>query len=237
MKALALPTRRPFRELLSRMALLNDRIALVVESISDNARYTLPPKLPCSLAEVVGLLPVIPKTDPNTYSSQQNQYVLVHDKKPIFFFLRIFGALWYPTNDTKFLENESQVRHWVLLWLVPNSALAIPYVPPTNKDLELLFQLMFDEYFKTPTSDHPMPPVPAAPTLAIPIGPSVSISFDHDAPSSIIFAMQDEIHEFDRLDIWELVPPPDCAMIIALSDFIEVKHDEMVTVEKQGHVL
>ncbi|GJU89359.1 retrovirus-related pol polyprotein from transposon TNT 1-94 [Tanacetum coccineum] len=29
-------------------------------------------------------------------------------------------------------------------------------------------------------------------------------------------AMQDEIHEFDRLDIWELVPPPDCVMIIAL---------------------
>ncbi|GKB43461.1 hypothetical protein Tco_0888403 [Tanacetum coccineum] len=71
--------------------------------------------------------------------------------------------------------------------LVPNSALAIPYVPPTNKDLELLFQPMFDEYFKTPTGDHPMPPVPVAPTPAIPTGPSVSISFDHDAPSSIIF--------------------------------------------------
>ncbi|GJT13018.1 reverse transcriptase domain-containing protein [Tanacetum coccineum] len=29
-------------------------------------------------------------------------------------------------------------------------------------------------------------------------------------------AMQEEIHEFDRLDVWELVPSPDCAMIIAL---------------------
>ncbi|GJY36591.1 retrovirus-related pol polyprotein from transposon TNT 1-94 [Tanacetum coccineum] len=67
--------------------------------------------------------------------------------------------------------------------LVPNSALAIPYVPPTNKDLELLFQPMFDEYFETPTGDHQMPHVPAAPTPAIPTGPSVSISFDHDAPS------------------------------------------------------
>ncbi|GJS55292.1 hypothetical protein Tco_0628654 [Tanacetum coccineum] len=28
-------------------------------------------------------------------------------------------------------------------------------------------------------------------------------------------AMQDEIHEFDRLDVWELVPPPDSDMIIA----------------------
>ncbi|GJV08999.1 retrovirus-related pol polyprotein from transposon TNT 1-94 [Tanacetum coccineum] len=67
--------------------------------------------------------------------------------------------------------------------LVPNSAPAIPYVPPTNKDLELLFQPMFDEYFETPTSDHQMPPVLAAPTPTISTGPSVSISFNHDAPS------------------------------------------------------
>ncbi|GKF96013.1 retrovirus-related pol polyprotein from transposon TNT 1-94, partial [Tanacetum coccineum] len=39
-------------------------------------------------------------------------------------------------------------------------------------------------------------------------------------------AMQDEIHEFDRLDVWELVPPPDCAMIIALKWIYKVKHDE-----------
>ncbi|GKA60539.1 hypothetical protein Tco_0759946 [Tanacetum coccineum] len=67
--------------------------------------------------------------------------------------------------------------------LVPNSAPAIPYVPPTNKDLELLFQPMFDEYFETPTGDHQMPHVPAVPPPVIPTGPSVSISFDHDAPS------------------------------------------------------
>ncbi|GJR71893.1 retrovirus-related pol polyprotein from transposon TNT 1-94 [Tanacetum coccineum] len=235
--------------------------------------------------------------------------------------------------------------------LVPNSAPAIPYVPPTNKDLELLFQPMFDEYFETLMGDHQMPPIPAAPTLAIPTGPSVSISFDHDAPSGShspsssahqsssvhhgvatehsfevnpfaatehepfvnVFApdpnseasssgtltittpnqstqphehlrkwtdshpldniignpsrpvstrkqlatdalwcfynsvlskvepknfksavtedcwfqaMQDEIHEFDRLDVWELVPPPDCAMIIALKWIYKVKLDE-----------
>ncbi|GKB31810.1 retrovirus-related pol polyprotein from transposon TNT 1-94 [Tanacetum coccineum] len=193
--------------------------------------------------------------------------------------------------------------------LVPNSAPAILYVPPTNKDLELLFQLMFDEYFETPTGDHQMPHVPAVPPSVIPTGPSVSISFDHDAPSgnhpsssghqsssihqgvtvehsfevnpfaaadpdpfvnvfapdqnseasssrqlatnalwcfynsvlskvepknfkSVVTdacwfqAMQDEIHEFDRLDVWELVPPLDCAMIIALKWIYKVKLDE-----------
>ncbi|GKD14573.1 hypothetical protein Tco_1198980, partial [Tanacetum coccineum] len=60
---------------------------------------------------------------------------------------------------------------------------AIPYVPPTNKDLELLFQPMYDEYFETPTGDHQMPPVLAVPPPIIPTGPSISISFDNDEPS------------------------------------------------------
>ncbi|GJS80293.1 retrovirus-related pol polyprotein from transposon TNT 1-94 [Tanacetum coccineum] len=38
--------------------------------------------------------------------------------------------------------------------------------------------------------------------------------------------MQDEIYEFDRLDVWELVPPPNCAMIIALKWIYKVKLDE-----------
>ncbi|GKF09190.1 hypothetical protein Tco_0043414, partial [Tanacetum coccineum] len=67
--------------------------------------------------------------------------------------------------------------------LVPTSTPAIPYVPPTNKELELLFQPMFDEYFETIMGDPQMPSVPAAQASAIPTDPSVSISFDHDAPS------------------------------------------------------
>ncbi|GJZ14999.1 retrovirus-related pol polyprotein from transposon TNT 1-94 [Tanacetum coccineum] len=38
--------------------------------------------------------------------------------------------------------------------------------------------------------------------------------------------MQEEIHEFDRLDVWELVPPLDNAMIIALKWIYKVKLDE-----------
>ncbi|GJZ86650.1 retrovirus-related pol polyprotein from transposon TNT 1-94 [Tanacetum coccineum] len=39
-------------------------------------------------------------------------------------------------------------------------------------------------------------------------------------------AMQDEIQEFDRLQVWELVPRPDCVMIIALKWIYKVKLDE-----------
>ncbi|GJU72957.1 retrovirus-related pol polyprotein from transposon TNT 1-94 [Tanacetum coccineum] len=38
--------------------------------------------------------------------------------------------------------------------------------------------------------------------------------------------MQDEIYEFDRLQVWELVPRPDCVMIIALKWIYKVKLDE-----------
>ncbi|GJS95026.1 retrovirus-related pol polyprotein from transposon TNT 1-94 [Tanacetum coccineum] len=39
-------------------------------------------------------------------------------------------------------------------------------------------------------------------------------------------AMQEEIHEFDQLQVWELVPKPDCVMIIALKWIYKVKLDE-----------
>ncbi|GKD54075.1 hypothetical protein Tco_1287462 [Tanacetum coccineum] len=39
-------------------------------------------------------------------------------------------------------------------------------------------------------------------------------------------AMQDEIHEFDQLQVWELVPQPDCVMIIALKWIYKIKLDE-----------
>ncbi|GKB08122.1 hypothetical protein Tco_0836406, partial [Tanacetum coccineum] len=66
--------------------------------------------------------------------------------------------------------------------LVPNPAPVIPYVPPTNKELEMLFQPMFDKYFNPPgICQNPIPN--AAQDLVIPTGPSVSIAIDLDAPS------------------------------------------------------
>ncbi|GJV02054.1 retrovirus-related pol polyprotein from transposon TNT 1-94 [Tanacetum coccineum] len=44
-------------------------------------------------------------------------------------------------------------------------------------------------------------------------------------------AMQDEIHEFDRLEVWELVPRPIYVMVIALKWIYKVKLDEYVKPE------
>ncbi|GKB87127.1 retrovirus-related pol polyprotein from transposon TNT 1-94 [Tanacetum coccineum] len=45
--------------------------------------------------------------------------------------------------------------------------------------------------------------------------------------SSLIEAMQEEIHEFKRLQVWELVPCPDLVMLIKLKWIYKVKKDEL----------
>ncbi|GJT29333.1 retrovirus-related pol polyprotein from transposon TNT 1-94 [Tanacetum coccineum] len=155
--------------------------------------------------------------------------------------------------------------------LVPNPTPAAPYVPPTYKELEILFQPMFDEYFEPPTVDSLVPLVPTAQVLINPSGPSIDshpidniignpsrpISTRKQLATDALWcfynyvlskvkpknfkaaitedcwfqAMQEEIHEFDRLDIWELVPPPNYSMIIALKWIYKVK------LHKYGDVL
>ncbi|GKA45383.1 integrase, catalytic region, zinc finger, CCHC-type containing protein [Tanacetum coccineum] len=89
-------------------------------------------------------------------------YELVHDKKPDLLFLCIFWALCYPTNDSEDLA---------------------PYVHLPIKELEILFQPMFDEYFESSMVDCLVPPAPAAKALVNPTGPSVCIPIDQEAPS------------------------------------------------------
>ncbi|GJR17257.1 retrovirus-related pol polyprotein from transposon TNT 1-94 [Tanacetum coccineum] len=47
-----------------------------------------------------------------------------------------------------------------------------------------------------------------------------------------IEAMQEEIHEFERIEVWELVPRPDKAMIISIKWIFKVKLDEYGVVLK-----
>ncbi|GJV72358.1 retrovirus-related pol polyprotein from transposon TNT 1-94 [Tanacetum coccineum] len=68
--------------------------------------------------------------------------------------------------------------------LVPDHVPAAPYVPPTNKDLEILFQPMFDEYFEPPSVEQPIPPTPAVQDLVFSAGTPSSRTIDQDAPST-----------------------------------------------------
>ncbi|GJS40917.1 retrovirus-related pol polyprotein from transposon TNT 1-94 [Tanacetum coccineum] len=67
--------------------------------------------------------------------------------------------------------------------LIPKPVPAAPYVPPTNKELEILFQPMFDEYFVPPTVKRPVSPAPAVRDPVISDGSPLSLTIDQDAPS------------------------------------------------------
>nr|GFA02005.1 uncharacterized mitochondrial protein AtMg00810-like [Tanacetum cinerariifolium] len=69
--------------------------------------------------------------------------------------------------------------------LVPNPVPVAPYVPPTNKDLDILFQPMFDEYLEPPRVEKPVPPAPAVQVPVNSVGTPSSTTIDQDTPSSI----------------------------------------------------
>ncbi|GJZ04623.1 retrovirus-related pol polyprotein from transposon TNT 1-94 [Tanacetum coccineum] len=111
-------------------------------------------------------------------------YELVHDKKPDLTFFRVFGALCYPTNDSEDLGKLQPIANiGIFVGLIPNLVPAAPYVPPTNKELEILFQPMFDEYMEPPRVERSVSPAPAVSVPVNSAGTPLSTTIDQDAPS------------------------------------------------------
>nr|GEU82081.1 retrovirus-related Pol polyprotein from transposon TNT 1-94 [Tanacetum cinerariifolium] len=115
--------------------------------------------------------------------------------------------------------------------LVPNPSSSTPFVPPSRSDWDILFQSLFDELLNPPPSvDLPAPKVVApiaevvAPEPALSIGSPSSIIVNKDALSA---KMQEELNEFERLEVWKLVPRPDKVMVITLKWIYKVKLDEL----------
>nr|GEY05975.1 hypothetical protein [Tanacetum cinerariifolium] len=197
----------------------------------------------------------------------KTSYELVHNKKPNLTFFRVFGALCYPTNDSEDLGKLQPTADigifvgyapsrkgaapifltpgQISSGLVPNSVPTTPYVPPTNKDLEILFHPMFDEYLEPPRIKRPVSPAPAVQAPVNSAGTPSSTTIDQDAPSPSIspssLALQSHqgvIAESTFMEdnpvapvdnnpfINELVPQPDCVMIVAPKWIDKVKLDE-----------
>nr|GEU44677.1 retrovirus-related Pol polyprotein from transposon TNT 1-94 [Tanacetum cinerariifolium] len=68
--------------------------------------------------------------------------------------------------------------------LIPSLVPAVLYVPPTNKDLEILFQPMFNEYLEPPGVKRPVPPAHAIQVLVVSAGTPSYTTVDQDAPST-----------------------------------------------------
>nr|GEY73844.1 hypothetical protein [Tanacetum cinerariifolium] len=138
-------------------------------------------------------------------------YKLVHTKKPDLTFFRVFGTLCYPTNDsedlgklqptadTRIFVGYAPSRKGYRIYnkrtrrimetihissgLVPNPVPATPYAPPTNKELEILFQPMFDEYLDPLRANRPGFPAQAVQPPVSSAGTPLSTTIDQDAPS------------------------------------------------------
>nr|GFC53118.1 putative ribonuclease H-like domain-containing protein [Tanacetum cinerariifolium] len=118
--------------------------------------------------------------------------------------------------------------------LMPSTSPSTSYVPLSRNDWDLLFQPMFDELLNPPPSGVNQAPEAIAPIVAVipPVNAdstcsSSSTMVEQDAPSTKpktykealtqscwIEAMQEELHEFECLAVWELVPRPDKVMVI-----------------------
>ncbi|GJT11499.1 retrovirus-related pol polyprotein from transposon TNT 1-94 [Tanacetum coccineum] len=134
--------------------------------------------------------------------------------------------------------------------LVPNPTPSAPYVPPSRHEWDLVFQSVFDEFFFPPPSvAFPVPVVEApAPVESISTPSSTTVAQDAPSPSTSqttkqsqsqeiplcaeeeshdLEAMQEELNEFERLEVWELVPRPDKVMVITLKWIYKVKLDKL----------
>ncbi|GJW37801.1 retrovirus-related pol polyprotein from transposon TNT 1-94, partial [Tanacetum coccineum] len=130
--------------------------------------------------------------------------------------------------------------------LVPNPHPSPPFVPPSRTDI--LFQPLFDEFLNpSPSVDHPALEVVApineviAPVLAfhqtVHLTQLQLAKMHHhqtykDALTQAcwIEAMQEELNEFERLEVWELVPRPDKKGIDFEESFASVARLEAIRI-------
>nr|GEZ47539.1 integrase, catalytic region, zinc finger, CCHC-type, peptidase aspartic, catalytic [Tanacetum cinerariifolium] len=113
-----------------------------------------------------------------------NLFVVQSLQEQIMFIASAFKPLELWTGPAPNLLTPGQISSR----LVPNSVPATPYLPPppTNKDLEILFQPMFDEYLEPPRVERPVSPAQAVQAPVNSAGTPSSTTIDQDAPSPSI---------------------------------------------------
>ncbi|GKE87761.1 retrovirus-related pol polyprotein from transposon TNT 1-94, partial [Tanacetum coccineum] len=114
----------------------------------------------------------------------------------------------------------------ISLGLVPNSVPAAPYVPPTNKELEILFQPMFDEYMEPPRVERSISPAPAVQVPVNSAGVAAESTLIEDNP----FA---HVDNKPFINVFTLEPSSDASS----SGDISLKWIYKVKLDKYGDVL
>ncbi|GKE45638.1 retrovirus-related pol polyprotein from transposon TNT 1-94, partial [Tanacetum coccineum] len=174
-------------------------------------------------------------------------YELLHDRKPDLFYLHVFGALCYLTNDSEDLGKlKAKSDVGIFIGYAPAKKAYRIYNRRTRRIMETI-HVDFDELTVMASKQSSSGPAlnemtpgtlileVAAPVYAISTGTSSSTSVDQDAPSPstsqtpqetpshvIPLSAKEAVH-----DIEELVPHPDCVMIITLRWIYKVKLDDL----------
>ncbi|GJX63437.1 retrovirus-related pol polyprotein from transposon TNT 1-94 [Tanacetum coccineum] len=194
---------------------------------------------------------------------RKTPYELLHEKLPDLSFLHVFGALCYPTNDSKNLgklQLKADIDFDELTALASehnNLEPALHEMTPATISVDL----------PAPEVISPIAEVVAPKPAASTGSPSLT-TVDQDAPSSNVAhmnndpyfgipipendskassssdviptivhtaapnsehieAMQEELNEFEHLEVWELVPRLDKVMVITLKWIYKVKLNEL----------
>nr|GEV85519.1 retrovirus-related Pol polyprotein from transposon TNT 1-94 [Tanacetum cinerariifolium] len=161
----------------------------------------------------------------------KTSYELVHNKKRDLTFFRVFGAHCYPTNIIEVLgklQPTADIR--IFVGYAPNRK-AESTLMKDNLVAPIDNNPFINVFALEPSSD-----ASSSEDVSSTESTYVSQTLHHliepkNFKSAItkdcwLQAMQDEIHKFDRLKLWELVPQPDYVMIIALNWIYKVKLDE-----------
>nr|GEX89210.1 retrovirus-related Pol polyprotein from transposon TNT 1-94 [Tanacetum cinerariifolium] len=152
-------------------------------------------------------------------------YELLHDKLPDLSFFHVFGALCYLTNDSENLgklQPKSDIG--IFIGYAPTKKAFQIYNQRTRRIIETI-HVDFDE-LTAMASEHS----------------SLELALHEMTPATIIEpktykdaltqacwneAMQEKLNEFERLEVWELVPCPDKVMVVTLKSIYKVKLDEL----------
>nr|GEU48621.1 retrovirus-related Pol polyprotein from transposon TNT 1-94 [Tanacetum cinerariifolium] len=176
----------------------------------------------------------------------KTSYELLHNKLHDLSFLHVFGALCYPTNDSENLGKlQLKADIGIFIGYAPTKKAFRIYNRRTRNDWVALTckNLLLQHLIVDPKA----PEVIALIAEVIPLVQDESTGLpslttvDQDAPSPMepktykdaltqscwIEAMQEELNEFERLEVWELVPQPDKIMVITLKLIYKVKLDEL----------
>nr|GEX58304.1 Gag-Pol polyprotein [Tanacetum cinerariifolium] len=180
-------------------------------------------------------------------------YHIINDRKPSIKHLHIFGCICYLTRDGENLDKMKEKGDPCSLASDYDNSDPIPQLQnvsssadvhvPSQQELDLLFSPLYDEFFIASTSSvnnsnqqdtQPTTNIQPTSTPSIPIYVHAEENIDNQAEEEHLqddeftnpFCTPEELYQFDRLQVWELVDNPFGKTIIRLKWLWKNKKDE-----------